>query len=157
VSNIIINKENVQYSIELLQEARKNKLRLDMDCCFQHYEKDGAKTTLEEVFSCGTPCCLAGFIAVSPKWIEDGGSVHVGSGISINRGFPLMGNSGGTAAVSDWLGISTNEGKCLLCSSSPYSKLLYRVKPSEVKYEMVIEALVRLRDTGSIFKEEKGE
>ena len=59
-------------------------------------ETDTVKETEEEIHSCGTAACFAGWIGVSPEWKEFGGVID-------GDGEPVLGKLSACKALSLWL------------------------------------------------------
>lgn len=66
-----MNIENIQYTIELLKSAENFDI-----AHFQLYGGNIAHS-VEELHTCGNTACIAGYVAVSPRWKELGGTVSL--------------------------------------------------------------------------------
>lgn len=129
-----MNKENIEYSIQLMQNAKN----LNMG-----YYQSGEKkvNNIELLHSCGNTACFAGYIAISDKFKNDGGTKY-------RNGSPEYDNKWGAEAISVWLDISFNlacslvTGACGFGLFSPfYNKEFTDVTPEDVieKLELILD------------------
>lgn len=133
--------ENLKYTINLMEQLHAQKAKLDM----REFQLTSAfhvtKNTLEETTSCGTACCLAGYIAVSPRWQEQGGSVGV-KGEPRLYPPPTTGPKSGIYLVAQWLGLTTEYEVEGLFANYEHSSLRYYARHREdITYPMVIAKL----------------
>lgn len=63
-----MNRENIQYTIDLLKQAQSFNIHT-----FQSYGNGTVATSTEELHACGNTACIAGYVALSPRWKELGG------------------------------------------------------------------------------------
>jgi hypothetical protein len=100
-----------------------------------------ASKTLDEIVSCGSVCCFGGYLAVSDKFIEAGGSADGSNGAPIFDGY------GNANAVSEYLGISVHDAQLLTCYDAGYSLAsdTYGCSISEVTPKDVIKQLKVLK------------
>lgn len=133
--------ENLKYTIELMEQLQAQKAKLDMRDFQPDSYLHSAKSTLEETVSCGTACCLAGYIAVSPRWQEQGGSL---GGLGEPRLYPPpTGCPGfGIYLASKWLGLADEiEADGLFANSEHSSLRYYGCYREDITYPMVIAKL----------------
>ena len=134
-----MNTKNINSAITIMTRHMEAQLPLDMaewqTFVFTH---DIIKT---EEHLCGTPCCVAGYIAVSPEFQADGGNCSTG-------GAPAFGIWKGANAIREWFGCNTNQAKhlCSLGSGNTAYPLI-EFAEREPLFSEVIAALVSLRDT----------
>ena len=133
-----INKENLDIAITVMERVREQSMPLDMgawqDC-------EPREIVREEKHLCGTPCCFAGYIAVSPEF-KMVGKVSVG-------GAPMFNCFLGDDAIKAWLEISEEQAEALTCLRNKY--LAYgNLKKDYIQAEDVLKALYSLRDTGKL-------
>jgi hypothetical protein len=97
----VCNREKMHQAIAIMQRAGKVEMSI-----FQ----DGRThaTTEEEIHKCGNKACFAGWVAVSPEFLKDGGRVS-------RPGSPIFKSSYGSDAISSWLSISEDLAECLVC------------------------------------------
>jgi len=130
-----MNKVNVQKAIDIMKRAGKIDMRvwqgLNLELC----------ETEEDLHSCGTAACLAGWIAVSPDWKSDGGD-------RCWNGSPLIDANGrtidGVEAIAYWLDIPVLDAS-KLCATY-YPSKYYNVPNDSITKEMVIEKLEELKE-----------
>ena len=88
-----INKENLDIAITVMERVREQSMPLDMgawqDC-------EPREIVREEKHLCGTPCCFAGYIAVSPEF-KMVGKVSVGGAPMFNS---FLGDDDGKLQVN---------------------------------------------------------
>lgn len=120
---------------------------LNMDV-YQEYGGLG-DVVMEEHHSCGTICCLAGFIAISPEFQADGGYVS-------STGAPRMGGKYNAASsIASWLGIPLRQAEILCCVSGEDRNLAYKDRSvHKITWAEVSANLYALRDTGKLLFEE---
>lgn len=96
-----MNLENINHAINIMKRAGViDSLRM-IDWQSQFDEQVGSpKFTEHELHICGNKACFAGHIAVSPEFIEAGGTADRWCGS------PCYSGKGGAGAVALWLGIS---------------------------------------------------
>ena len=93
---------------------------------------------------CGTPCCFAGYIAVSPEFQKDGGWCSAG-------GAPAFEGGRGANAIREWFECNTNQASNLCspgCCNTAYPLIEFAER--EPLFSEVIAALVSLRDTSKL-------
>lgn len=73
-----MNRDNIQYTIDLLKQAQNFNI-----CHFQFSPIDNYVRTTEELHKCGNSACIAGYVALSPRWKE------LGNGVD-EEGFPVV-------------------------------------------------------------------
>lgn len=118
-----LNRENIQYAIKLMENAKALDMRL-----FQTVAKgQPLAQTLGELHRSGNSACLGGYIAISPKFRKDGG-------YSDARGAPVYGRSGlSSGAVGEWFGIPTLAACQLMFGLNDYYDIpLAKVTPEHV-------------------------
>ena len=120
------------------------------------WSEEDIKTTYKEFdHNCGTACCFAGWVAVSPEFHDDGGSCSVNSG-----GEPELFLDGyedhskyiasGRVAMKFWLEITSRQSASL-CGLSRISNAYPRCKDVEnIEIDDVLKALHSLHDTGKL-------
>lgn len=89
----MINKERINQAINVMRRA--GKVRMNR---WQHSDyKDGICNKESELHQCGNTACFAGWLALSPEFVDSGGWVSPLSGA------PAYGERLGARAVADWL------------------------------------------------------
>lgn len=75
----MINKENIKKAITVMERVKANEITMERKLLnmsfFRQGENDDVFSLKEEdeiLHSCGTTCCFAGWIAVSPEFREQG-------------------------------------------------------------------------------------
>ena len=104
--------------------------------------------TEEEIHICGTAACFAGWIAVSPEWKADGGTVGY-------SGAPEKDTYLGRMSIAYWLEIPHDLAGSIVLGDTfvqtslrrRYS-LFYNKSWSEVNKEDVLSKLIELREKG---------
>ena len=97
---------------------------------------------LKEEHLCGTPCCFAGYIAVSPEFHADGGYVS-------GPGSPEFNDACDEHAIREWLDCSIEHAEAV-CSVKNINIAYPNIKTKSIKFADVIAALVSLRDYGRL-------
>lgn len=143
-----MNIENVNKAISVMERVKARGDKVDMSD-WQNSEF-GFGDSEQDLHTCGTAACFAGWLAVSPEWAADGGSVTL-SGAPKMGGYFLL----PMAAVAAWLGIGEHHCNLLCGSVNGLSMAHPLVYPgfnlAEVGVDEVLTALYRLRDTGSVY------
>ena len=143
-----MNKANVQKAINVMQRVVDQNRAFDM-AVWQDDAICGVRHTEKDLHECGMAACFGGWVAVSPEFHKDGG-------LADDYGLPyLTGARGGVPSIAKWLGISIDDASDL-AGLLPY---LYWGDALEserhtVTAQEVLDVLVRLRDTGSIWPQE---
>jgi hypothetical protein len=135
-----MNKVNVQKAIDIMKRAGNLDMRswqgLNLELC----------ETEEDLRSCGTAACLAGWIAVSPDWKADGGD-------RCWNGSPLIEANertiDGVKAIAYWLDIPFSYAS-KLCATF-YPSKFYNVPTDSITKEMVIEKLEGFLEKDNLF------
>jgi len=142
-----INTENVQLAINIVARNQKYNQKLDMSHWQNSADDDYVQTTESGVHHCGTPCCMAGFIAVSPEFQACGGRVG-------RWGQPVLNECVEAYAIAEWFNMLEVDARALTCVGQ-YQKIPeYKDKGlSDITFDDVISVLKRLRDTGSVYAE----
>lgn len=140
-----MNIENLNKAIAIMQRAGNVNMR--------QWQSAGNiadnKKTEGEIHTCGTAACFAGWIAVSPEWKADGGTVGM-------FGAPVRHEASRDRAICNWLDIPLNLAVLFIGESdvandsapgkSEFFYTFYDVPFFEVKREHVIAKLISLRD-----------
>lgn len=143
-----MNKGNIKKAIAVLKRHVVKGSPLDMSD-YQQETGCGEAITVEENL-CGTPCCFAGYVAVSPEFQEDGGWVDP------VHGYPIIQNDryltrDGNYAIQHWLGISGKQAESLCWLF--HEHLAYpdaELEGRQPTLQEVIEALESLLNTGKL-------
>lgn len=93
-------KENMKYAEQMLVDIIAAKTPFYI---WNWVESIRVPKTLDELHACGMTACVGGYLALSEKWIADGGSNHDVSGE------PVFGGLEGYPAMALWLGLSTED------------------------------------------------
>ena len=107
-----------------------------------HWQGDGvhdrvAQTDEAALHACNTPACFAGWVAVSPEFQADGGTVRP-------SGAPSIADRRGDSAIAVWLCIPAKAARDL-CGAGVYVAECFYGRPArEVTAEHVIEKLEEL-------------
>lgn len=99
-----MNRENVEYSIELMRKAKA------LGMSYWQERKDDCgdyACNVEELHTCGNKACFAGYVALSGKFQADGGRQMIG-------GMPYIDGESGDVAIAVWLDISDKLAKGLV-------------------------------------------
>lgn len=112
-----MNKVRIEYSIGLMREAKNFNI--------QNYQEPLSSFTIEELHERGASACFGGYIALSPRFQADGGSVGLG-------GSPNYKGLVGPVAIAAWLDIDVS-----ICEDIIYSLPLleeggFRVTPDTI-------------------------
>jgi hypothetical protein len=81
-----MNKERLQQLINVMQRVADRNDEIDL-VTWQNTDA-GTKHTEEEAHECGTVCCVAGWLALSPEF-------HAAGGRAAGEGCPVFGTEGG--------------------------------------------------------------
>jgi hypothetical protein len=150
-----MNIENVNKAIAVMERVRARGDRVDMRDWREYpfeYMQEPARSE-EDLHTCGTAACFAGWVAVSSEWVEDGGT-------ATRAGCPKMPGKSGVRAVADWLGMEYMECAflCATTGAKAYASRLVYPKVAgvvvDIDAEQVLAALYRLRDTGTVYIKE---
>jgi len=131
---IIMNKVNVQKAIDIMKRAGKIDMRV-----WQEKNLDGKYVkTEEELNSCGTAACFAGWISVSEEWKSDGGFTG-------KQGAPCIitendGEIHNSMAIAYWLDITLDNSNKLLYGL----KNFYKMPIECVRKEDIIDRLEKM-------------
>ena len=150
-----MNKVNVQHTINIMTRVKDRDDTLDMSCWQRpskhtvHHEKE------MELHWGGSAADLAGWVAVSPEFIADGGYAY-------NRGKPVLKTAVGAKAIAHWLNITEKHARLLTTSGATtgpqeiltvYPDINYKSTDgmflAHITPDHVIAALTRLLKTGS--------
>ena len=98
-----MNRENIEYTIELLRNAQNFNIEV-----FQHNRHGNTVvTSIEELHTCGNTACIAGYVALSPRWKELGGIVNQwGEPITLEKSDEEEFFPEATVAMSKFWGLS---------------------------------------------------
>ncbi len=122
------NKKNVQDAINIMERAGK----VDM-YDWQNIHEGVSASTEEELHTCGTAACFAGWVAVSPEFKAFGGRVcKVGAPLGPTGSY-------GEVAIGEYLGIDRKLAEKLTFIDGGYE--LYGKRVEDVTKEDVIEKL----------------
>ena len=139
-----MNTKSIDSAIAIMTRHMEAQLPLDMTTWQGHNAQGKFGAALEEEHLCGTPCCFAGYIAVSPEFHADGG------GCEINSGTPLINDHYDADAIREWFDCSTKQA-CSLCDIThrrvAYPNVAIR---GDIEFPDIIAALTSLRDTGRL-------
>lgn len=140
-----MNIENVNKAIAVMKRVKKRGDAFYLGTWQGLSMDEDALTNEEELHSCGTSACFAGWVAVSPEFKEDGGGIDEdGSPTWLGSRFVS-----GTAAIGAWLDLG-GEQAYDLCGCGE-TRRVYGVDDHEVTVDNVLAALYRLRDTGTVY------
>jgi len=140
-----INKDNVQMAINIMIRAKVHGQKLDMREWQKISPNHIIKITESSVYNFFIPCCMAGFIAVSPEFQACGGEVGL-------WGHPVLNGCG--EALSEWFNIDQVEAEALACADNLDDEKIPEYsgkKLEDITFNDVISVLERLRDTGTIY------
>jgi len=131
-----MNKLNVRKAITIIERARDANKVLDMGIW---QGENGEEVALYEI-NCDTPCCFAGYVAISNEFQADGGSVDQ------SCGSPIYKHEVKTTSIRLWLDISPDQANslCGLGVNWAYDGL----DDENITFDNVIDALVSLHNTG---------
>lgn len=145
-----VNKKNVISSINTIERAAKAGHFLDMTKWQKRFH-GRYKEILGELLNCGTPACFAGLVAASEDFHKDGGRVG-------DVGQPVIDVDGdiktGHWAIAHWMGIIVEDSLELCAAHGREWYGLCGKQVSDITHQDVLSVLCRLRDTGSIWKQE---
>ena len=136
-----MNTKNINSAIAILTRHMEANHNLNMDEWQYHCEIKGFVVN-KETQLCGTPCCFAGYVAVSPEFQEDGGDVSP-------TGAPVINGVIEDDAIREWFGCSVEQATSLCAADRHRRGIAYPYVPlgGKVEFPDVIAALVSLRDT----------
>lgn len=143
-----MNKDNVQKAINVMQRVVDQNRAFDISR-WQEGDSSCIQETEGLLHTCGMAACFGGWVAVSPEFQADGGWVGL-------KGMPaISGTSAGASTIAKWLGIPTGAANNL---TGVFQRLYWGdeliSERHTVTAQEVLDVLIRLRDTGSIW--EKG-
>ena len=139
-----MNIKNINSAIAIMSRHMEADHILDMATWQSFPTKRPALAILKEEHLCGTPCCVAGYIAVSPEFQADGGGCRKYSGS------PELNDHNDSDAIREWLGCSNMQAEAL-CGFEDDVGVAYPDKNVDyLEYSDVIATLVSLRDTGKL-------
>lgn len=130
-----MNEQNVKAAIAVMERVRDRGDKLDMTE-WQNVDDSGHFFENEaDVRQCGTACCFAGWLAVSPEFQSQGGE-------TINSGCPRYERTNGTTAIAKFLNISY-ELASVLCATDIFGfQEFYAVDSiGDITPQMVIDKL----------------
>lgn len=131
-----MNKTNMQHAINIMKRAEANKRRLDMIA----WQQTTQLPVKKEKHICNTPCCFAGFIAISPEFQAAGGDVG-------ESGQPLFKGEDENEAIATWLNITDCHAEAL-CYMGDFEMAYDDLMNDEVQFSHVIHALEYLLEHG---------
>lgn len=139
-----MNLDNVNKAIAVMERVKARGDRFDL-CTWREHVPGFDPQSEQELHTCGTAACFAGWVAVSPEFRADGGS-------ACTEGTPKFPTNthvarGGTA-IAHWLDIPISEAENL-CGLYDSERVYGVEMEDEVTVDHVLAALYRLRDTGS--------
>ena len=143
-----MNIENVNKAIAVMERVKERGDKFDL-CVWQSCNGAPAAEKEEELHTCGTAACFAGWVAVSPEFQKGGGGVEIDGSPSWKEGGELF---GGSQAIEKWLDTPMLEAQHLCGVGN--SELVYVETREEVTVDQVLAALYRLRDTGTVYIKE---
>ena len=135
-----MNTENINIAINVMKRHRDAQHTLHME----EYQLDACIDNVVRVEDelCGTPCCFAGYLGVSPEFIAKGGRVS-------DCGIPMSDDLVGEECIADFLGITRGRAASLTWLSLEEMAYPHAVDEGvEPTFDEVIEALESLRDKG---------
>ncbi len=98
------NQENLKYLIDLMNRVASENLGFTLGTWQSRDESEAPITTIEQLIASGRQACVGGWLAVSPIWKDQGGSVDLGTGGPVCLKFPVRVQP--IDAVAEWLGVS---------------------------------------------------
>tara|TARA_R110002124_G_scaffold10362_1_gene51738 strand:+ start:175 stop:624 length:450 start_codon:yes stop_codon:yes gene_type:complete len=144
-----MNIVNVNKAIAVMERVKERGDYLNMrDWQFLEDSEAPAMETEGDLHKCGTAACFAGWVAVSPEFQVDRGSVCVGGAPCLpmrEEGYYVSGE----AAIRFWLGIDEDAAEHL-CAMSDVANF-YGKEVKDITVDDVLSKLYRLRDTGSVY------
>lgn len=143
-----MNIENINSAIAIITRHMEANHILDMADwqtpigVLENYDNEDTNIMYKETHLCGTPCCFAGYVAVSPEFQEDGGDVSP-------TGAPVINGVIEDDAIREWFGCSVEQATSLCAADRHRRGIAYPYVPlgGKVEFPDVIAALVSLRDT----------
>lgn len=149
----LMNIDNINKAIAVMERVKRNGGEVNMGSWqFGAFSRVETCETEEELNHCGSAACFAGWVAVSPEFKEAGGFVTGGGMPEIPLAGKMERGLLGEDAIAAWLGISLKEADGLCYTGGDDLCSVYGTDDcSEVTAEQVLEALYRLRDTGTVF------
>lgn len=130
-----LNTERVQAAIAVLKRVVARNDNFDMsnwqqmssDDEYGNEEEFSALSDEAELHRCGMAACFGGWLAASPEWKKDGGTMDASGGPYFDDGNELL---FGSDAIAAWLGIENWTAANLTCSAiSQYGKSDFYGKP----------------------------
>lgn len=144
-----MNRENIQKAIDIMERAAKhdaiNMINWQMNyVAITETDVKRCAKNEAELHSCGNKACFAGYLAISPEFQADGGSM-------LNSGVPEiqsgMGYLYGESAIAEWLGIDFSLAQKMVLGEIENTEIenqysLFYDKPwSDVRAEDIIQKL----------------
>lgn len=149
-----MNKSNVQKAIKIMLRVISRKDSFDMSR-WQQTPAGETKLTEADLHTCTSAACFGGWVAVSPEFIEDGGNA------TSSLGEPVYKSRYQDNAIAEWLDINGDEaeGLCAIVGRIRLEDTYPGVGTNRalITPEMVVDALIRLLNTGSVFVTPEGE
>lgn len=136
-----MNKTNVQHAINIMKRAGN----INMGSWQQVYSGDkfiGIKDDEEDLHTCGTGACFAGWVAVSPEFKEAGGYPNPRSGTPVIEDPDDVAICDGADAIGYWLDIDLDVAEALCAVQDEGEKDLY--PKGDVTKEDIIDSLTKL-------------
>lgn len=136
-----MNRERILYAIELMKQVRDEGKKLDMTGWQQ------SDTPAKDFHTCGTACCFGGWLAISPKFKQDGGRIGCfgapmfGEDILTDQEYLLR--DVGSQAIANYLEIDedASDHLCAIICSIPNEFYAHRLETEDITPDDVINAL----------------
>lgn len=129
-----MNKENVEIAINVMKRVKSRGGNLKMVAWQKSIEVLHTEDAL--INKCGTACCFAGWLGVSPEFKEKGGFVYA------KNATPSYEGSFGSGAIANFLDVNLHTACLLTFTSGNGSFSFYGVESvNDVTFDMVIEKL----------------
>lgn len=128
--------KQIDKAIAIMQRADDKIWMLNFQTLDKH--KISYCTTEKSLHSCGNRACFAGYIAISPEFIEDGGSIGY-------CGYPIFNGAEYENAIAEWLGISGYYSTALIYDENDD---FYKKEFEDITSEDVI---LKLKDIKEIY------
>ena len=137
-----MNTKNINSAIAIMTRHMEARLPLDTSV-WQNYKGAAKIAFTKEEELCGTPCCFAGYIAVSPEFRKDGGTCRT-------NGCPELAEFYDEHAIREWVGCNIYQAESLCAVGRTKLAYPYVAFGGNVEFPDVIAALTSLRDTGKL-------
>lgn len=138
-----MNRQHVEDAIAIMERVKAGGHPVQMEAWQTVKPGQTVGRTEEELHTCGTAACFAGWVAVSPEFQAAGG------GVALDGAPRSSGTPAGAPSIARWLDIYYGDAQAL-CAISGTATVYGTDSFESLTVDDVLSALYRLRDTGSV-------